>query len=168
MCDGIPLEVSMAAGKKRTLKAWLDAKKMTPDQLMRAGAGVGSAALTQWAKTGQVPLAVTGPGRCLSVADALDVPPEHLDCGPLRRGMSEAGYRIVLNTHQTADHGWEAYLESSGPPRNWPPHTVSPQGVARGLNDGRRVTGETAEASLDALETAFRELIRANPGHRPA
>jgi hypothetical protein len=158
----------MSDGKKRTLKEWLDEKKMTPEQLMRAGAGVGSDVLTRWAKTGQDPLEVTGPARCLSVADALDVPPEHLDCGPERRGMSEAGYRIVLYTHQTANHDWETYLESWGPPKNWPAHTVSPHPVREGLNDRRRVKGPTAEASLDVLENQLRELIRANPGHRSA
>ena len=158
----------MTDGKKRTLKEWLEEKKMTPEQLMRANAGVSTESLARWAKTGKVPLEVTGPGRCLQVADALDVPPEQLDCGPPRRGMSEAGYRIVLYTHQTVNHDWEAYLESWGPPKSRPAHTVSPRPVGQGLNDRRRVKGPTAEASLDALEDQLRELIRANPGHRPA
>ena len=135
---------------------------------MRAGAGVSTDALTRWAKTDQVPLEVTGPSRCLQIADALDIPPEQLDCGEFRRGMSEAGYRIVLNTRQTRDHDWEAYLESWGPPRDWPPRTVSPSPVRMGLNDRRRVKGPTAEASFDALESQFREFLRANPGHQPA
>ena len=120
----------MADGKKRTLREWLEEKKMTPAQLMRAGAGVSSRAFAGWAKTGQVPLEVTANrGRFIDVASALGVPLEELDCGPVHRPMSEAGYQIVLYTHQTVNHDSEAYLGAWGPPKTWPDHTVSPSPV---------------------------------------
>jgi hypothetical protein len=151
---------------RRTFKEWLDAKKLTPDQVMRARAGVSTDALTQWARTGEVPLEVTGGGRCLQVARALGVPPEQLDCGPSRRGMSEGGYELMLYAHDSSERGWEAYIESWGWPKDREGVTPTPLAhrFNRGIGPENRVKGPTREAALDALEDELRELIRANPG----
>jgi hypothetical protein len=151
---------------KRTFKEWLDAKTMTPDQVMRNRAGVSAEVLTRWAKTNEVPLEVTGGGRCLQVARALGVPPEQLDCGPNRRGMSEAGYELVLYAYGHGDD-WKAYIESWGPPKNRV--GLTPTSLAHRFNapsPGNRVPGPTRKGALDALETELRALIRAHPGTR--
>ena len=152
----------MTDGKRRTLGQWLAERKMTPEQLVNAGAGVSADVIRRWVKTAKMPPKVEVSSRSLTIADALGVPPELLDVGPRYRGMTEAGYRFFLRTRGSDDHGWEAQIDAWGPPKDAPGGST-PRPIAERANSGSRTSGPTLEGSLDALEQELRDLIRANP-----
>jgi hypothetical protein len=154
----------MTDGKRRTLAEWLAEKQMNPNKLMRAGAGVSLDGIRHWVRTGKMPLEVEANHRSLAIADALGVPPELLDAGPTYRGFTEAGHRFFITTQGRDDRGWEASIDAWGPPKDVP-EGAFPAVSHRVISD-ERVTGPTAEASLDALEQELRDLIRANSGQR--
>jgi hypothetical protein len=146
----------------RTLQEWLAAKKMTPDQLMRANAGLSTDVLTRWVKTGQRPQEVDANGRCLQVSLALDVPPEEFDCGPYRRGVSEGEYRLFLKARGRDDTGWRASIDAWWTPPQQP--RVAPREVAVRFNDAEfSAEGPTEKAALDVMEARVRELIQSHP-----
>jgi hypothetical protein len=150
----------MTQGKRRTPKEWRADPQRTPDDRWRARAGIDPDAITRGERPRAMP--ANAESRALQVADALGVPPELLDLGPTRRGFSEAGYRFVLFTQGSDDRGWDARIESWGWPKS---RTGTTPGVlAQRFNDaGARTHGPTAAASLAALETELRELIRTTP-----
>jgi hypothetical protein len=154
--------VIVTDGKRRTLAEWLKEKNMSPEQLMRAGVGVGSDVIQKWVRTGKMPLEVEANGRSLSIADALGVPPELLDVGPNYRGFSVAGHRFFIKTRGRDDLGWEAQIDAWGPPKDAPQEST-PQAVSHRIYSPERVKGPTAEESLDALEQELRDLIDVNP-----
>ena len=151
----------MTDGKRRTLAEWMAEKKLRPNRLMRAGAGVSLDGIRHWVRTGKMPLEVEANHRSLSIADALGVPPELFDAGPTYRGFTEAGLRFFIKTQGRDDRGWEASIDAWGPPRGVAEGSFP--AVSHRVISDERVKGPTAEASLDALEQELRDLIRANP-----
>jgi hypothetical protein len=147
----------MTQGKRRTPKEWREGTQRTPDDRWLTQAGIDPDVITRRERPGTMPADTES--RTLQVADALGVPPEFLDLGPTRRGFSEAGYRFVLVTQGSHGPGWYARIESW----RWPKSRTgtTPSALAQRFNDTRaRTQGPTAAASLAALETELRELIR--------
>jgi hypothetical protein len=150
----------MTQGKRQTPKEWREGTRRIRDDRQRGRAGIDPDVITRGERSGAMP--VDAESRTLQVADALGVPPELLDLGPSRRGFSEAGYRFVLFTQGSDGRGWDARIESWG----WPKSRTGtiPRVLALRFNDaGARTRGPTAAASLAALETELRELIRTTP-----
>jgi hypothetical protein len=147
----------MTQGKRRTPQEWREGTQRTPDDRWRTRMGIDPDVIMRGERPKAMPADTES--RALQVADALGVPPEVLDLGPTRRGFSEAGYRFVLVTQGSHDRGWDARIESW----RWPKSQTgtTPSVLAQRFNDaGARTHGSTAAASLAALETELRELIR--------
>jgi hypothetical protein len=145
----------MTQGKRRTLKAWRAEKKLTPEALWRAGAGISPDVIRRWEQSGEPPAEARGHG--IAVAQALGVPVDLLDFGASRRGFTEAGYQFVLAARGRDATGWEAIVEDWKGPDPWS------SAVAMRANIGPRSNGPVKAAALDALEAELRELIRTNP-----
>jgi hypothetical protein len=127
---------------------------MTPEQLGQAGAGISPEVIQQWETAGEPPAEAMR--HLISVARALEVPLEHLDLGPLRRGFSEAGYTFVLFARGRADHPWRARIGAWG----WPAGSTPPEAIAERVRSGDPAARPTAEAALAALEAELRDLVR--------
>ncbi len=150
----------MTDGKRRTLREWREARKLTHEGAMRAGSGVNPSDFKEWERTGY-PTRQGGPGRAIRLADTYDAPLELIDFGPNVRGFTEAGCQFVLATNGRDDRGWEAFIAEWRSPEGG--MKQASEGVAERAGPGMRTHGPTAKAPLDTLEEQIQQLIQPSP-----
>jgi hypothetical protein len=146
---------TMSDTPRQTLRAWREAKQLTPEALAQAGAGIGPEIIQQWEEAGEPPAEAMP--SLITVARALDVPLEQLDLGPNRRGFDLGGYTFVLFARGREERPWRARIGAWG----WPADSQPADAIAERATSGVAATGNSAEAALDALEAELRELVRA-------
>lgn len=139
---------------RRTLRDWREAKHLTPEALVQAGAGISTEIIQQWEEAGEPPAEAMP--SLITVARALDVPLEQLDLGPNRRGFDVGGYTFVLFARGREDRPWRARIGAWG----WPAAGAPAAAISERVASAAAATGASAEAALDALEAELRELVR--------
>lgn len=144
----------MTDSGRRTLRAWREAKQLTPEALTQAGAGISPEVIQQWEEAGEPPAEAMP--SLIMVARALDVPLEQLDLGANRRGFDVGGYTFVLFARGREERPWRARIGAWGWPANGEPLAT----IAERATSGVAATGASAEVALDALEAELRDLVQ--------